>query len=137
MQILVNMKQLGAKRDRFKAIPFPLQNPPATVRDLLTECVRTCVADFRSRAAAAPQAYTEEELAARAELGKLAFGVHYNETEVDEEKAVQTALQAFEDGLVRVLIGEAQPQALDDPLTLHEDDTVTFLRLTFLSGRLW
>ena len=37
----------------------------------------------------------------------------------------------------RIIIGETQTGALDDAISLHENDTVTFLRLTFLSGRLW
>ena len=71
------------------------------------------------------------------ELGKFAFGVQYNSKEICETDAVQTALQAVEDGLVRVFRGTEALTALDERIALAEGDTLTFVKLAMLSGRLW
>ena len=137
MEILVNMKQLGARRDKIKAVPFVLAGEPATVRELITAAVQTCTEAFLQRGAAGEQPLTEEQMRQMEEIGKIAFGVHWGNEEIDPEKAKADALQAYEDGLVRIFIGEEQLGAPDDSISLHEHDTVTFLRLTFLAGRMW
>lgn len=137
MEIRVNIKQLGAKRDKIKAVPFVLGKKPLTVRELIAEAVKTCTAAFRKRAADADKPLTAEQLSQMEEIGKLAFGFHYNDAEIDDTKAIDDALLAYTDGLVRIFIGTEQLGEPDDPITLHEQDEVTFLRLTFLAGRMW
>ncbi|MBQ6041075.1 MAG: hypothetical protein IJL32_09920 [Oscillospiraceae bacterium] len=137
MEILVNMKQLGAKRDKIKAVPFVLAGEPKTVRELIVSAVQTCTEAFRQRGAAGEQPLTEEQMRQMEEIGKIAFGVHWGNEEIDPEQAKADALQAYEDGLVRIFIGEEQLGAPDNSIRLHEHDTVTFLRLTFLAGRMW
>ena len=137
MEILVNIKQLGAKRDKIKAVPFPLAGKPETVRELIEAAVQTCVEAFRQRGTQGTQPLTEEQITQMEEIGKISFGVQYNENAADAGKAVSDALQAYEDGLVRIFIGQTQLGALESGIELHERDEVTFLRLTFLSGRMW
>ena len=137
MEILVTMKQLGAKRDRFRAVPFPLLHQPDTVGGLIAETVRSCLAAYRQHAADTEQPPTAGQMDQMAEIGKIAFGVHYNPAEADEEKAIRTALEAYHDGLVRIFVNDKETASETEPLSLHEHDTVTFLRLTFLSGRMW
>jgi hypothetical protein len=36
-----------------------------------------------------------------------------------------------------VLVNEREATELDSPLEISEDDTLTFIRLAFLAGRLW
>ena len=84
MEILVTMKQLGAKRERFRAVPFPLLHAPETVGDLIAEAVKTCVAAYRRRGADSARPLTDDQTAQMAEIGKIAFGVHYNPAEADE-----------------------------------------------------
>jgi hypothetical protein len=48
-----------------------------------------------------------------------------------------TALQAVEDGLVRIFREDEELTELDAPLSLPEGATLTFIRLTFLTGRMW
>jgi hypothetical protein len=71
------------------------------------------------------------------EVGKFAFGVHYNENEIDEAKAIQTAIDAVTDGLVRVFKGNDEITDLDAEIEIAEGDVFTFVRLTMLSGRMW
>jgi len=137
MEILVNLKQLGAKRDKIKAVPFPLEGHPQTVRELITAAVQTCVSAYQQRGAEGEKPLTPEQTAQMAEIGKISFGVHYNENAVNAEKAVSDALLAYQDGLVRIFIGDRQLGEPDSSIELHEHDEVTFLRLTFLAGRMW
>ena len=137
MEILVNIKQLGAKRDKIKAVPFPLDVQPQTVRELIAAAVRTCVSAFKERGETSEQPLTPEQIAQMEEIGKISFGVHYNNNIIDTEKAIADAVLAYEDGLVRIFIGTQQLGESDSSIDLHEHDEVTFLRLTFLAGRMW
>ena len=56
---------------------------------------------------------------------------------MNEEKAIETALLAVEDGLVRIFKENKEIKSLDEPITIQEEDVFTFVRLTMLSGRLW
>ena len=56
---------------------------------------------------------------------------------VSEKKAIETALQAFEDGLVAVFVDGTRYENTADALELTGDETVTFVKLTMLTGRLW
>ena len=80
---------------------------------------------------------TDEQYAGMVEIGKLAFGVHYNENSVDPQAAMQAAMDAVADGLVRVFRGQEEFTGLDTPIELSQGDVLTFVRLTMLSGRLW
>ena len=53
---------------------------------------------------------------------------------VDEDQAVGTALQAFEDGMYLVVIDDVEQTHLDQQVYLTEDSRITFIRLTLLSG---
>jgi len=59
--------------------------------------------------------------------------------EADEEKiknARENALRSFDDGLFRIFINDEEVLA-DSKILLNENDSLTFLRLTMLAGRLW
>ena len=80
---------------------------------------------------------TKEEVEDQAAAGKVGFGRIYSDKKADEAKAVENALQCFEDGLVRVFQGDQELTELDGPVRLKEGDRFTLIRLTFLAGRLW
>ncbi len=119
-----------------KAHPFPLGKAPLTLRELIEESVRTCIQVYRRRAEGAnhPSPLTDEQWDEMKEIGKFAFGVHYNDREVDEAKAVETAIEAFKDGLVRIFMGTAELTELDGGIDVSDGDTFTFVRLAMLTG---
>jgi hypothetical protein len=80
---------------------------------------------------------TETEIFDQSAAGKIGFGRLYSDKKVNLEKAIDTALQGFEDGLFRVIVGDIEVTELDKPLVIHENITLTFIRLIFLAGRLW
>ncbi len=136
IQIYVSLKHMGNIQKKVKAYPFVLAQCPRTFRDLIEESVKACLSAYKERAndAKNPSPLTFDGMR---EIGKFAFGVHYNENAVDETKAIATALEAVTDGIVRVFKGNEEMTDLDAELVITENDVFTFIRLTMLSGRMW
>ena len=139
IQIYVFLKHMGNIARKVKAHPFVLERTPHTLRELIAESVRACIRAYRERGenADAPKPLTDEQFAGMREVGKFAFGVHYNQNAVSEEKAVETAIEAFSDGLVRIFKGNEELTALDGEIEVGEGDVFTFVKLTMLTGTLF
>lgn len=139
MIVHVIVKNPSNLHRQVKACPMSLPSDPHTLRELISVCVEACVTAYGERAQASqnPAPLSDEDYIAMENLGKFAFGVHYNDRKINLPKAIDTALQAFEDGLVRIFHDEEELSELDAPLTLPEGATLTFIRLTFLTGRMW
>lgn len=139
MIIKITMKQLGKKRDKISEIDFHLENNPETVEELIREAVHTCVAVYNERVRKQEHVtpLTGEQIADMSEIGKIAFGINYGGKEADEAEAVTVALQAFEDGLVRIFHKDEELLTLSQAIDVQENDLFTFLRLTMLAGRLF
>ena len=137
MTITINICQLGRKRSTVTAVPFELPVRPATVRELIIAVVQICVTAYNERVRKGEtgiRPITDEQLADMETVGKLAFGVNYGAKEADEAAAIANALQSFEDGLYRIFLGERELTSLEEALALSENDELTFIRLTMLSG---
>lgn len=139
MEILVNIKQIGKKKNKVDKMPFHLDNTPRTVKELIKESVHTCVSEYNDRFRKGEQyrALTEEDIQSMSEVGKIAFGINYGGKEADEAEAVENAVQSYVDGLYRIFIGEEDAGDIDSEIELGENSEVTFIRLTMLSGRIW
>ena len=139
IQIYIALKHMGNVTKKVKEYPFILSNTPRTFRELIEESVRSCIDAYKERAnnAKNPTPLTDEQFDGMREIGKFAFGVHYNENDVDEAKAIQAAIDAVTDGLVRVFKGNDEITDLDAGIEISEGDVFTFVRLTMLSGRMW
>lgn len=140
ISIRINIRQLGKKRNTINAVPFVLHKQPNTVRDLITSVVMVCAAAYNERVRKGEtiiRPMTQESLSDMEMIGKLAFGVNYGGKEANEAKAVTTALQGFKDGLYRAFLDETELVDLDAPLMIRENDTITFIRLTMLTGSIW
>ena len=139
IQIYVALKHMGNVTKKVKEYPFLLGKMPRTFRELVEESVKSCISAYKARANNAnnPAPLTDEQFDGMREIGKFAFGVHYNENEIDEAKAIQTAIDAVTDGLVRVFKGNDEIIDLDAEIEIAESDVFTFVRLTMLSGRMW
>ena len=136
IQIHVSLKHMGNIARKVKAHPFVLERTPRTLRELIEESVRACIRAYRERGdqANAPKPLTDEQYEGMREVGKFAFGVHYNENAVNEEKAIASAVEAVEDGLVRIFKGNEELCELDEEIDIAEGDVFTFVRLTMLTG---
>lgn len=139
MNIFVNLKSVGKRKPALEKSPYTLPESIVSLRQLIEAIVRHEVEQYNRRG---PENIllsflTEAEIADRSIVGKVNFGCLHSDRIANPEKAIPSALQGFEDGLFRVLVGETEVRELDAPLQIHEGDTLTFIRLTFLAGRLW
>lgn len=162
MDIYINLKQLSKKSRRVKAVLFHYENTPHTLGEFVKETVLIMLREFNERKKKTkegiiPDPLSEEDIKNMTEIGKAAFGYVYNNNEITDEKAVETAYQSLCDGLVRVFINgedvsstdlnlrnvdindiEASYRAvLNRKINLKDNDEVTFVKLTMLAGRLW
>lgn len=141
MTIRILTKSPGTLTRKTDVVPFYIERQPHTLRELITEAVGTCLADYEDRrehAPVVPPPASDADMAAMREVGRFAFGVLTpGKADVDMQQSVDTAVQAVADGIVRVFRDGTRLDDLDAPLTVSEGDTFTFLRLTMLTGRLW
>ena len=137
MNIKVTIKQIGSRKKGITERDFFLEAVPRTVGELIEYAVHTCVNEYNERVEkgdniTAP--LTQSGINEMSEVGKIAFGINYGEKKADMQKAVQNALQAYEDGLFRIFIGNDEAGTADDAVEISENDSVTFIRLTMLTG---
>ena len=80
---------------------------------------------------------TDKKINDLSDAGKISFRVDYNGQKQDLEKAVENALQSYEDGIYRIFVNDAEVGEIDCEINLKENDELTFVRLTMLAGRMW
>lgn len=139
MILQINTKQIGSRK-KIAPVPFEFPSVPSTLRELIIGTVTVCVESYNKRVRAGDskvKPLTEAEITDMADVGKIAFGINYGGAEQDLQKALDNAIQSFEDGLYRVFLGTDELEKLDAPLALKENDELTFIKLTMLAGRSW
>ena len=140
MQVQVNVKRIGKRRNAIETRPYEI-GEVRDVGELIAAFVTVEVTRFNERATAGETVLrylTNEEVADAATVGKIGFGTDYNGGVQDTAAAIENARQSFEDGIYRIFInGEEAGETGDTPVTLHENDEITFVRLTMLAGRMW
>lgn len=139
MEIKVNLKSVGRRRQSVKTVSYEIEGCPATVRELILAVVETGVKEYNHRMESSEiLAYlTKEEIEDKAEAGKVSFGVNYGEKRAELVKAGENAIQCFEDGIYRIFMDEEPLEDLDREIQISENSTFTFVRLTMLAGRLY
>lgn len=139
MKINVRMKMLGKRRPILGEVPIEINGTVKTLRELLTELVRIEAERYNKKGVDVQLIpfLSKEEIEEQAAAGKVGFGRIYSDKKADVPKAIENAITCFEDGLVRVFCGERELEELDGEIQLKEGDVLTFIRLTFLTGRLW
>lgn len=140
MNIKINLKQIGERKQKIAPVDFEYSPLPQTVRELITQTVTICVNSYNERVRQGENGakpLSEAEISDMANVGKIAFGINYGGKEQDLNKAIDNAIQSFEDGLYRVFLNDNELEKLDEGLDLSENDSLTFIRLTMLAGRMW
>ena len=69
--------------------------------------------------------------------GKVSYGEPMDDRKADAEKAVLNALQCFDDGIVALFADGVRYTRREEEIPLKDQSEVTFVRLTFLAGRMW
>ena len=152
MQIRINVK--GASRRKAAIVQMTCDYPDRqmTVEEFLAETVRQNVREYNARKDAAEilrlfsneggknsplNEQFEEHIQNSAASGKVAYGDPMDGRKADEEKAVENALQCFDDGMVALFADGVRYTEREEKIALKELSEVTFIRLTFLAGRMW
>lgn len=139
MQIRINVK--GASRRKAAIVQQVREYPDEamTVEEFLTETVKQNVREYNDRKDVGEilRLFSMEALEEKAESGKVSYGASMDERRADEEKAVANALQCFDDGLVALFADGVRYISREEQMGLKEQSEVTFIRLTFLAGRMW
>lgn len=138
MNVFVKIKALN-KRNCTELCLYKLPEGIASVRELIAAFVHAEVERFNDKDTELPllTLMSAEDIDREAKTGKVAFRRIWKDVKANETKAVETALAAFEDGLFRVLMDEEELTNLDSEIAIKEGAVFTFIRLTFLSGRMW
>ena len=139
MKLNVNVKSVSGKKNQITTISLPYSRNEMTVRELLEETVHYCVTDYNERKEnhALLRALLPQEIEDKAAGGKISFGVIYGEKNADLKKATDDAIEAFSDGEVAVFADEKRLEKLDEELKLSEINSLTFIKLVMLAGRMW
>ncbi|ALP35950.1 hypothetical protein ASL14_06980 [Paenibacillus sp. IHB B 3084] len=139
MKLAVTVKSLGKRKPELAKQEMELNPVPETLRELIAATVALNVRRLREKqeSVALIPFLTGQEVQAQGETGKVGFGSIYNDGVPDVEDAVNTAMQAFEDGLYRVFVRDEEATVLDAPLLLEDGDEIVFIRFTMLAGSLW
>ena len=140
--LTISGKTLGSRKPLFAdwSIPFSPEwrdEGGLTLRDLIARVVRSEVRAFRQRQEERKvfRALTARQIAEGAEKGMIESGGSEVPLQpVDEDEAVATACQAFEDGLFLVVIDGEDQREIDREVHVQPDSQVTFVRLTLLAG---
>ena len=139
MKVYVNVKQIGKKKNKIDKKEYEINEEIKTVKELLTEFVTINVKKFNEGSTEnniVPY-LTDKKINDLSDAGKISFGVDYNEQKQDLEKAIENALQSYEDGIYRVFVNDEELGKINGKATLKENDELTFVRLTMLAGRMW
>lgn len=139
MKIYIRMKAAGKRRPILDHVPYELPDNISTLREFLEELVHQEVEKYNRKGTDVQMIsfLIREEIEEQAGIGKVGFGRIYSEKKADTARAVENALQCYEDGLVRVFQNEEELENPDERIVIHEGDCFTLIRLTFLAGRMW
>ena len=138
MKVFVNIKQAGKRKAVLSKKECSIDPSVSTLRQVLEYFTRIEATKFNSRDEESYLLYADEdEIEDLAGEGKIGFGYKHNGKQVDPEDAVGKTIESFNDGLVRVFLNDNELTQLDEPAVIKEKDEFTFIRFTFLTGRMW
>lgn len=139
MKVYVKLKTAGKRKPVLDKVSYEIPERISNLEELLSAFVRIEVEKYNRKGTDIQLIpfMTAEEISEQASVGKVGFGRIYSEKKADEKKAFQNAIQCYKDGLVRVFLNDGELTDLKEPIQVKEEDCFTFVRLTFLAGRLW
>jgi hypothetical protein len=134
--LTISGKVMGKTQPLFTNWQLSIPAGPLTLQELLTQIVRSEVAEFKERQS--QRRLTRILSAADIDLGmnrgKIEAGGSELDQAVDVEGAIEAALQAFQDGFYIVFINKQQQEDLADLVEVGLNSELLFLRLTPLVG---
>ena len=138
-EIYVNIKSLGKKKKALTPMEYEISENISTLKEFLIEMVKIEVEKYNEKGTEVQSifVFSNKEIEELAEVGKVGFGRVYSDKKADLQQAIENVLQCYKDGLVRVFQNDMELVDLEETIQLKEGDIFTFMRLTFLAGRMW
>ncbi len=136
MQVYINKKSFRKKRHGLTQFPYEINDHNHTLKDLLFDIVEREVEQYNAQKDQSFVLLSEEEMAEMIDQGKVVFD-NLMEHHADLLKAQETVLENYQDGMIKVLLNDREIQDPDEEIEIKEGDVLTFIRLTFLAGRMW
>lgn len=133
----IEAKIAGRRRELFAPVELEwFVAKELTLGELLDAVIRAEVRAFadRKRRQRLDRVLTAAEISAGADRGKVDPAGRDADVTVDESDAVDTALEAFGDGLFFVFVDGRQVETLEATLRVVPTSTLLFVRLTPLAG---
>ncbi len=148
MKLHVSVKQLGKKHPIIarQEIEIPIVQNEVSLKVLLESVVAEQVQRYNARLCEKNNTNPEDSsihppvlnyLKVLTDTGKAGFDTLYNQNQVNLQKAQETAIQGFSDGVFAVFLDDDELIYLDQIIELKSDQVFTFIRLTFLAGSYW
>ena len=143
MQIYIQVKQLGKRKASIEAQKFIIEDSLFTVYDLLYDIVTKQVDKFNHRAIGNIDGeptllyLSLTQIENQSPSGKISFNLDYRQQKQDIQSAFDNVIMAFNDRLFRIFLNGNELSSLEEKINLQENDKLTFIRLTMLSGRIW
>ncbi len=134
--LTISGKVLGKSQNLFTTWQMDLPVASATLAELLSLIVRSEIQAFQTRQAdrRLTQVLGLVDIEAGVAVGKVSSGGSELDQEIDVQGAIETALQAFQDGFYLVFIDDRQQEDLTAQVDLTSSSELLFLRLTPLVG---
>jgi hypothetical protein len=134
--LTISGKVLGKNQHLFTSWQMDLSDRSLTLEELLTQIVRSEIRAFQARQAdrRLTKVLGLVDIEAEVAAGKISSGGSDLEQVVDEQGAIENALQAFKDGFYLVFIDDEQQEDLTAIVELTANSELLFLRLTPLVG---
>lgn len=139
VNVRVNVKGITKKKPQIETIIIPMEDSISDMEKLLEAVVKHSVREYNERKSHGDilTVLSKDQIADKAETGKIGFGVNYGDKQVKVKEAVENARQSFADGLVVVFVDGVKKTGLCDRVTVKEGTELTFVKLTMLAGRMW
>lgn len=136
-EIEIQLKRLGKKKILRQKVN--LIGNIKTLEDLITQLVTHIVNSFNKEIETNKvlSFLSPSEIQNQSITGKIGFGEIENKTKANINSSIENVLQAFEDGIFVVFIDDDEVKTLKEPLAIKESSSITFIRMTFLTGTYW
>ncbi len=139
MKLTIRVKKFSRRENQIASLVYEYPDTMTTVRDLLAETVKRMVDDYvkRMNSGDALKVLTEADISDQSVSGKIGFGKNYGKKRPDTQHSIQAAWECFEDGIVVVFADGVRLEKLEEQLAVRDGSELTFVRMTFLAGRMW
>lgn len=136
-QLTIQLKRLGKKK--IKSVHYHIDIIPSNLQQLIETFIRAEVQRYNDRINDDQiiSFLTTEQITKQQASGKIDFKAMNNRTQALEKEALASAIQGYQDGLFVVFIDDLEITDLNQAITLTEQSTITFIRMTFLTGTHW